>query len=825
MARRSLEVYQAKRHFDRTSEPPGTVRESESGRSFVVQKHAARRLHYDFRLELDGVLLSWAIPKGPSLDPKERRLAMRTEDHPIEYGGFEGIIPKGEYGGGTVLLWDRGEWEPIEDPRKGLEKGNLHFELHGQRLRGRFRLVRTRETDAWLLIKGKDDAAREQGNVGGDEEESVVSGLTLAQIAKDPDRVWHSGEGKTSAPDVSSLAGAKRATLTKTMAPELATLVDKAPEGVRWLHEVKYDGYRILSRIDARSVRLTTRKNNDWTDRLPSIERVLRALPVRAAWLDGEIAVLDSKGKTDFGRLQNAIGPGRDTDVRYFVFDLLHLDGFDLRAVALIERKRVLRELLERGAAMEGRLRFSDHVVGRGPEFFSQVCALGLEGIVSKRAECPYTSRRTKNWLKIKCLGREEALIGGFTDPSGARSAFGALLLGQFQDAKLRYVGKVGTGFDERTLRELHARLAPLEIDEPPFVDPPRGAQVRGVHWVRPELVAEVAFAERTADGKLRHSSFVGIREDKRPREVRPERKKALRETTALVGGVRLSSAEKVLYPDLGLTKRDLAEYYEAIADHMLPHLAGRPLTLVRCPEGLSGQCFYQQHVYAGMPSAIHRVRAEKGELEHAYVRTLAGLVSLVQIGVLEIHTWGARADKLERPDQLVFDLDPGPDVPWSGVIEAALEVRARLTELGLKSFVKTTGGKGLHVVVPISRTRGWDVTKAFTHTLAKDLTAKKRERYTANMAKSKRRGKIFIDYVRNARSATAVCAYSTRALPGAPVSTPLRWDELKDEIRSDSFGVRDIPERLRALRGRDPWEGFFETRQSITRKVLEALQ
>lgn len=822
-----LEAYRSKRDFAKTPEPPPTPASTETGRSFVVQQHAARRMHWDFRLELDGVLLSWAVPKGPSLDPKERRLAVRTEDHPVEYGTFEGTIPKGEYGGGTVLLWDRGTWTPEGDPHAALEKGHLTLTLEGQKMHGRWHLVRTRGEKAWLLIKGKDEHAR-PGD--GDRmvrmlKKSVASGRTLDAITRDPDRVWHSEE-EVAPPDASGIAGTKARAMPDVIAPELATLFKQPPEGDDWLHEIKLDGYRILARVERGNARLFTRNANDWTARLPTLARVLRELPVERAWLDGEIVVMDARGRSDFGALQDALAGGRDGEIRYVIFDLLYLGDRDLRGAALADRKKVLRALLSSTGALEGRLRFSDHVRGNGARFYAEACRLGLEGIVSKHAARPYVPRRTKDWRKVKCFAREEAVVVGFSEPSGSRSGLGALLLGQHEGGELRYVGKVGTGFDTRTLEMLRARLEKLEVSRPAAKGTPRGAAVRRVHWVRPELVVEVTFSERTKDDKLRHPVFVGVREDKPAASVTPERpapeerpaRRAKASAGDVVAGVKLSHPDKVFYPDLGVTKRELAEYYVAIADHVVPHVASRPLTLVRCPDGIAGPCFYMQHAFRGMPRAIHRVRVRRNDeaLDHTYVRDIEGVVALVQFGSLELHTWCARHPKLETPDILVFDLDPGPGVPWDGVAEAAFAVRERTAALGLTSFVKTTGGKGLHVVVPIVPKLPWEATKAFAHGIARDLVHREPSRYTATITKAKRKGKVYIDYVRNTRGATAVAAYSTRAKKGAPVSTPIRWEELARGIDPAGFDVRTVRARMARLR-RDPWEGFEEARKAIT--------
>jgi bifunctional non-homologous end joining protein LigD len=793
-----LAAYRAKRSFDRTPEPAPKRARSKTGHSFVVQKHAARRLHYDFRLELDGVLLSWAVPKGPSTDPKEHRLAVRTEDHPLEYASFEGIIPKGEYGGGTVLLWDRGTWEPLEDARAGLKKGRLSFALHGEKLRGRWTLVRTRPRDdkeAWLLIKRSGDEDQRWN------EESVASGRTMEEIATAPDRVWHSKKG---APDPAEVPGAKKKPLPSSVEPQLATLVEEPPEGDAWIHELKYDGYRILARVERGEARLFTRNQLDWTERVPSIARALAALPLQSAWIDGELVVLDASGRSDFGALQRALRPKAEHAVRYVAFDLLYLDGYDLRSAALEDRKALLEKLVPH----EGRVRYGDHVSGNGDSFYAHMCELGVEGMVSKRRDRPYLAKRTRDWVKIKCLGREELVVGGYTDPSGSRVAIGALLVGQRENGELRYAGKVGTGFSRELLRSLKKELAAKEIERPPFANAPRG---RGIHWVRPEMVVEVAFSERTRDGMLRQPRLLGVREDKPAREVRRER------------AVRLTSPNKVLWPELGITKEELASYYERVADRMLPHLAERPLTLVRCPDGLGHPCFFQRHPFAGMPEDVVRIDvAMKEEVEtHTIVRDVRGLVSLAQIGALEIHTWGSHHRTLERPDQIVVDLDPAPDVAWPTTVDAAHEVRALLSELGLESWVKTTGGKGLHLVVPIARRTDWDETKEFVHAFARELASRHPDRYTASISKSKRGGKLFIDYLRNGRAATAVCAYSTRRHENATVSMPIAWSELTERLRPSDFTLRTVPDRIGR---RDPWHGFFEARQSITQAAKRAL-
>jgi bifunctional non-homologous end joining protein LigD len=881
----ALETYRQKRNFERTAEPRGRKGKT-NGRSFVVQKHAARSLHYDFRLELDGVLLSWAVPKGPSLDPKVKRLAMQTEDHPIEYGGFEGVIPEGEYGGGTVLVWDRGTWEPEGDAKAMYERGRLNFVLHGSKLHGAFHLVRTGrgKERRWLLMKSADDAARP----GSDDEllqsqpNSVTTGRDLERVAKDPDHVWTSAPrssnkksaGRAAAPKLSiaGTAGVKRTALPDFVEPALATLTADAPAGEGWLHEIKLDGYRILARVDDKAVRLASRRGHDWTSRLPSIASALGALSLKGAWLDGEVVVLGQSGVSDFQRLQNSMEAGKDAEVAYFVFDAPFLDGYDLRKLTLLERKELLGVAL--GKSQSGRVRYGDHVQGNGAAFFAQACRHKLEGIVSKRADSPYVSGRGRAWLKVKCLSRQEFVIGGFTEPEGSREHLGALLLGLREQGQLSYVGKVGTGFTRASLAELVRALGPLEQKAPPFVNPPLGAEARGVHWLSPKLVAEVSFAERTSDGMIRHASFHGLREDKAPEEVRAEsaepaaeepdraRNAAAREATKTpaakpvkkaaaraaarpakktagrkskrpsakakraephaaseldLSRLEVTHPDRVLYPDQGLTKRDLMLYYARVSRWMLPHVIERPLMLVRCPEGAAGQCFHQKHPSRGMPKAVAQVEVQQktGPEQNLLIRDVAGLLGLVQMGALEIHTWGSRADAVDYPDQLVFDLDPDAGLPWERVVEAAHEVRRKLEGHGLVSFVKTTGGKGLHVVTPVTPTVDWDRAKRFSKALVEQMVAAEPSKYLAVMTKQKRTNKIFLDYLRNGYGATAVCAFSTRARAGAPVSVPITWDELDGDVRSGSFDVQNLDERLNSLR-KDPWADFEDSRAEI---------
>lgn len=837
----AFEEYAERRNFSRTPEPaPRTKRGRRSnGRRFVVQAHAARSMHYDFRLELDGVLLSWAIPKGPSLDPEVKRLAMQTEDHPIEYADFEGVIPRDQYGGGSVIVWDRGEWVPEGDARQGMSRGKLRFELKGHKLKGVWNLVRTRtgtkkggkdKQRAWLLIKSRDDEARSgeaAANIVDEAPESVISGRTLEHVQDSPDRVWQSAKSRGSSaarPVASELDGARKRPYPRDLKPELATLVKEPPTGTGWLHEPKWDGYRLLAQIRRGSVRLLTRSHQDWTDRLGTIERALLALPLGEVLLDGELVVLDNHGVSRFQLLQNSLSGSGDAPIVYYAFDLLYLDGHDLTRVPLLERKAALAQLLEACGASGDRIRHGDHVLGRGSDFLRSACELGLEGMVSKRADSFYRSGRGTDWLKCKCSRRQEVVIGGFSDPKGSRTGLGALLVGLHDDnGNLDYAGKVGTGFTDSSLAELSERLAPLEQSESPFANPPRGAAARGVHWVEPVLMAEVEFTEMTHDKKLRHPSFKGLRNDKPATDIRLEQPASMaRVQTERELPIELSNPDRVLYPEQGITKRQLADYYVQVAPWALPHIEDRLLTLVRCPRGHEKHCFYQKHSKDGMPEAIRTESLPGNDESYVHVNDVAGLVSLVQIGVLEVHVWGSRVDRLERPDRLVFDLDPDPKLDWARLVEGALDVRDQLEELGLQSFVKTTGGKGLHVVVPVTRRSEWDEAKAFAKAIAERMAAKAPKKYVSTMAKDKRHGRIFVDYLRNAREATAIAPFSSRARSGAPVATPIAWEELSEDVRG-RFDIDTVPKRLAGLES-DPWNGFFELRQSITAKAKRML-
>jgi bifunctional non-homologous end joining protein LigD len=882
----ALELYNKKRNFGVTPEPKGrVVKRKGKDLMYVIQKHRASHMHYDFRLELDGVLLSWAVPKGPSLDPAVKRLAMHVEDHPIEYGDFEGTIPPKQYGAGTVLLWDRGVWVPKGDPAADYQKGRLKFELDGEKLHGGWMLVRSHggkyEADkAWFLIKERDEFAKpeSEGTIVEEEPNSVASGRSLEEIAADPDRVWHSNKSvkenvetgavkkKRPSLELGKVEGAKKAALPEFVDPELATLVKEAPAGGDWLHEMKWDGYRMLTRIERGEVQMVSRNGKDWTGNFPSIARCASRLPVESAWIDGEVVVLDTQGRSSFQALQNALSMAPGAELHYFVFDLMYLNGYDVREVPLVERKRLLETVLANASAS---LRFSSHIEGSGAAFFSQACEHKLEGIISKRAQSTYRGGRCRDWLKVKCNLRQELVIGGYTDPEGSRSGFGALLLGVYEpDGTLRYSGKVGTGFNEETLRTLHKRLQALETKSPAFSNPPRGYEAKGAHWIKPELVAEIEFSEWTNDGTLRHPSFQGLREDKKPIEVVRERgvateeaasqstpvakktspaakkravkarstsasapsapKKALKRTASAetnpdaVLGVKLTNPDKVLYPEAQITKRDLARFYENIADWILPHLTNRPLTLVRCPNGWEKHCFFQKHPDAKVDPLLERVTVQEsnGPTLYMMANSASALIALIQMGALELHPFGSSAPKLGCPDRLIFDFDPADDVTWATLVESVHLLKTLLEQLELQTFIKTTGGKGLHVVVPIKPTFGWDEIKNFTKAIAELMVRSFPDRFVATVTKSKRNGKIFVDYLRNAEGATAVAAYSLRARANAPVATPIAWEELSTDVRRDHFNVKNVVARLENTK--DPWVGFFDVRQSITKTMMK---
>ncbi|GAB2789056.1 DNA ligase D [Halomonas shantousis] len=846
-----LEEYHRKRDFEKTPEPAGDATDDAApGCLYVMHKHAASHDHYDLRLEQDGVLRSWALPKGPSLQPGEKRLAVEVEDHPLEYGDFEGVIPQKTYGGGTSMLWDRGHWRMTGKARED----RLDFEIEGEKLHGSWTLTRMTGRNEngrnWLLIKRRDGqgSGRREGI---SDDVSVATGRSMAEIARDRDNVWTS-QGATrrrsEPPDPSLMAGAEASSLSDETRPQLATLTREAPAGEAWLHEIKFDGYRIMVRLEAGQVRLITRNGNDWTERFPDLVAVLTQLPVDNALLDGEVVALAHDGTSSFRRIQEALSSNRTAGLVYQGFDLLHLEGYDLTGVPLVERKRALAQLLESAGFTGGsRVRYSDHIQAQGPAFFEQACRLGLEGIIAKRAGGTHESGRSKQWLKVKCAFHEEFVVGGYTRPSGARSGFGALLLGAFDaDGELRYTSRVGTGFSVRQLESLHAALRELEVEESPFSDAVPDSKT--AHWVAPEMVVEVEFTERTRDGRLRHPTFRGVREDRDPDEIRTSSASPMMDTgdsmteddstsqhkpagtsrarppkagEARVAGMRLTHPQRLLFPEQGITKLDLAYYYEEIQEWILPTLINRPLSLLRCPEGWREECFFQKHPRVAIASSVPRVSIteKSGEREYVYVQRIADLVGLVQAGALEIHPWGSRIHDVERPDLMVFDLDPAPEVGWKEILRVASELRERLAALGLESFVRTTGGKGLHLVVPLAPRADWDEVKAFARAVAQQHAQDSPRRITASMSKAKRQGRIFIDYLRNGRGATAIASYSVRAREGAPIAVPVRWDELNAALRADRYTLENLRWRLSALR-EDPWADFDTARQPITAEM-----
>ena len=850
-----LAQYRRKRDFGKTPEPSGTRRPRRAkGLLFVIQKHAATRLHYDFRLEMEGVLKSWAVPKGPSLDPQVKRLAVHVEDHPLDYADFEGVIPEGQYGGGTVMVWDTGSWKPLgdEDPVEAYRKGTLKFELDGKKLHGAWALVRLggkkRPNEKnWLLIKERDEYAKpgSDDEIVEEQQRSAVSGRDMRKIAAARDRVWQSNRVEKKKPkgfvkpptvDLSGTKGAKKRPMPAKIAPQLATLAEHVPTGEGWLHEIKLDGYRIMARAKGGKITLLSRNGLDWTEKFPSVVEALARLGLEEAILDGEVVHLDENGVSSFSALQDDLSAGDTSQVVYYLFDLLHLDGYDIIGARLADRKRALAELL---AGENNTLRLSEHVEGRGSDVYKQASKLKLEGVISKRADAPYRSGRSNAWIKVKCQAHDELIIIGWTDPAGARQGFGSLLLGYYDAAgRLHFAGAVGTGFGDETLRDLRRRLDKLARKAPPSRDI-ASATPRRAHWVTPELVAEVRYSEWTTDGRLRHPAFLGLRQDKTAKDVvldpklgtalvsaKPEKAPVAAPGGPLeVAGMRISNPDKVLYPESGVTKLELARYYETIADRILPELAGRPLTLVRCPDGWKGECFYQKHATQKVMPELKRIEIteKSGAGVYLIADDLPGLLSLVQMGVLEIHVWGSTRKHIELPDRLVFDFDPDEGLPWERVGAAALQLRGLLAEMGLDSFPKVTGGKGLHVVVPVQPRYDWDEIKAFTKAVAETMAAQQPAAFTATLSKKARRGRIFVDYLRNQRGATAIAPYSARARAKATVAAPVSWKEVEDGIRSDAFTIRTLPERLAKLK-RDPWRDLARTKQSLPAAIMRKL-
>lgn len=879
-----LERYRSMRDFHITSEPagdaPGQSRHDTVGpQPFVVQKHAATRLHYDFRLGWHGVLKSWAVTKGPSYFPGDKRLAVEVEDHPMEYGGFEGTIPKGQYGGGTVMIWDYGDWKGLGNVDRELEKGNLKFELNGTKLKGKWALVRMKkkpddrsDRPNWLLFKERDEWAQPEDAPAITElaPDSAITQRTMEQIAESKDHVWDSKQGlllsdkdrepqpsgPATKPDARQrkkierlLHQAPREAFPGFVQPQLAQQGRRPPVGNDWIHELKLDGYRIqihLTQSDkvTPTVTLFTRTGLDWTHRVRALAQAVPKLKVESCILDGEFVALGHEGRSNFSDLQAAFQEGkRENNLVYFAFDLLHLNGHNVRKLPLLERKAILAELFSRvdvGSAM----RLSEHIEGRGGEVFAKACELGAEGVISKLASVPYTSGRSNAWLKMKCASQQEFVIGGFTPPERGSRGIGALLLGYYEGGELRYAGRVGTGFSDETHRALRDRLNPLVKKASPFEKVPADAK-RKVLWVKPELVAQVSFSAWTRDNLIRQSSFRGLREDKIPQEVTREipaekegcpdcpppssgqvsqvNHEAVRQGLA---GVRITHPAKVIDAQSGVTKQQVAEYYFAVAGHLLPHIADRPLSVVRCPDGIGKPCFFQKHVSSSLPAGVGNVSIPNRKTgkpdEFLTVKTVEGLLGLAQLGVLEIHPWGSKNDSFEKADRIIFDLDPDQAVPWNTLAAAADELRARLKQLNLTSFLKSTGGKGLHVVVPIQPKFEWPTIKQFSHAVVLQMERSNPTLYLTRMTKAARANKIYLDYLRNDREATAIAPFSPRARPGVPVAVTLDWNELRSSARP-IFYISNFASWQNRLR-RDPWQPMIASKQILEVSAIRAI-
>lgn len=774
---KSLSEYQRKRNFAITSEPAADKPsvKSTSALRFVIQKHDARNLHYDFRLELGGSLKSWAVPKGPSLDPRQKRLAVHVEDHPLSYGNFEGSIPAGQYGAGDVIVWDHGVWQPHDDPAASYRAGKLKFTLIGEKLGGDWTLVRTHmrgsgDKEQWLLIKEQDAQARpsDEYDVVRALPKSVLSGATLG------DRTAASTKPQATKKAAKKPSGKKAVVLPQSLAPQLATLVDKAPSG-DWRYEIKFDGYRILARIQDDEVRLLTRNGHDWTSRLPQQAKALAALKLKDSWLDGEMVVLNDEGLPDFQALQNAFDIGRSVDIIYYLFDAPFLQGEDLRETPVEERRQALKQALGRKSSKV--LRFSEAFAAHHQDVLESACALSLEGVIGKRAGSPYVSRRSADWIKLKCRLRQEFVVVGYTRPQGSRSGFGALLLGVNDASGLVYAGRVGTGFDQKTLKQLHERMQELERDSSPLVKPLTAAQARGVHWIEPQLVAEVEFAEWTREQVVRQAAFIALRSDKPAREIvreQPQISKAVetrsRSTSARsdkaaahsVAGVKITHPDRVIDKQSGTTKLQLAQFYASIDQQILPHLRDRPVSLLRAPEGVEGEQFFQKHAeHLAIPHIRHLDPAlDPGHARLMEIDSTAALIGTVQMGTIELHTWGATHDQIETPDLFVLDLDPDPALPWKSMLEATQLTLSVLDELGLQAFLKTSGGKGMHLIVPLARKADWDTVKGFAKTIAQFMAQQLPERITATMGPK----------TGSARSSSITCAIPVAPAPWPPI-------------------------------------------------------
>ncbi|TNM60287.1 DNA ligase D [Aliirhizobium smilacinae] len=873
----NLSTYRAKRDFKKTAEPSGDVEvRSSNRRRFVIQKHDATRLHYDLRLELDGVFKSWAVTRGPSLDPGDKRLAVEVEDHPLDYGDFEGTIPKGEYGGGTVMLWDRGYWEPEgnRSPEEALAKGDFKFTLKGDRLHGSFVLVRMRhdrdggKRTNWLLIKHHDAFSVDEDGAAVLEKnlKSVASGRTMDAIASgkgrkpkpfmlseavvEADAVWDSSQGmaaeeRKAGRNIKPKASRKPTSVKRPssampdfIAPQLCATLDRPPSGKGWIHEIKFDGYRIQMRVENGEVTLKTRKGLDWTNKWPAIGSAASSLP--DCIIDGEICALDENGAPDFAALQAALSEGKTDDLVYFAFDLLFAGDEDLRELELTERKERLAALLS-DAGDDPLLRFVEHFETGGDAVLKSACRLSLEGIVSKQAKAPYQSGRSDTWAKSKCRAGHEVVIGAYAKTNGR---FRSLLVGVNRGNHFVYVGRVGTGYGAKVVETLLPKLTEVETSKSPFTGIGAPKKAADIVWLKPKLVAEIEFAGWTADGQVRQASFKGLREDKPADEVevetpaspvenevpdpetdKPAPKRFRRGAKVEVMGVMISSPDKVLWPDAGdrqpVTKLDLAHYHEAVGAWLINHIKGRPCSIIRTPDGIGGEQFFQRHAMPGTSNLLELVTVFGDKKPYLQIDRVEGLAAIAQIGGVELHPWNCEPNQPEVPGRLVFDLDPGPDVGFSTVVEAAREIRDRLEDLGLVSFCKTTGGKGLHVVTPLAVPRGkkisWDEAKGFARDVCEQMALDNPERFLIKMAKNQREGRIFLDYLRNDRMATAVAPLSPRARPGATVSMPLTWMQVKADLDPKHFTVRTVPDLLKKSTA---WQDYCDGQRPLAQAI-----
>jgi len=799
-----LNKYNVKRNFENTPEPQGKKVSSNEQLRFVVQHHIARREHFDFRLEYNGVLLSWAVPKGPSFNTKDKRLAVHVEDHPLDYRNFEGTIPKGEYGGGVVMIWDEGFWEPYGNVQEGLSQGSLKFLLNGKRLRGNWALVKLKDKeekakDNWLLLKEKDEYAKDNNGIS-EFVTSIRTGRTMTEI--------ESGENEKIVKNPFN-----------KVSVQLAKLTNKIPESDNWLYELKYDGYRIVAFIEGNSARLITRNGKDYTSRFANIAMSLINMAAgRTMVVDGEMIITDDEGKSDFHALQNYIKNPKPENLTYMIFDLLALDGKDLRGLRLIERKQSLQALMKKAP---DNLHYSRHIEGGGKESFEAACKMGMEGIIGKKYDSVYSGTRNGDWIKIKCEKRQEFVIGGYCLTDKKTSGVSSLLLGVYEDNNLIYVGRAGSGISERDQKELETKFKNIIIEKAPFKNTPKQRANEKIIWLKPIFAAEIKFAEWTKDNLLRQASFKGLREDKNTHDIKKKVSQTETETQMKekkngleINGIKITNPDKVIFDDLQITKGDIVRYYEKVSERMLPYVSNRILSIVRCPKGIIDSCFYKKHPGPGSKAiVIMPVLTSGGEKEdYFYIEDEAGLIYEAQMGTLEFHTWASRAYELEKPDMMVFDLDPDEDMDISGVRNGVRDLKNLLLELSLKSYLKTSGGKGYHVIIPLKQTVSWDVFYDFARRIAEVMEQKWPDRYTSNVRKAKRTGKIFIDWMRNGRGATSIAPYSLRARKGAKVSMPISWDEL-DSIAPDSI---DMNEALKRINKADPWADFFKNDQRL---------